>query len=89
MMHMTASQCILLQPQNLIISSHLSLNREGLWGTTDDFATSFLYFSLFFTLEKKILQPLLPGFELATFQSQVRHSYQQATPAPLLSDRAT
>ena len=28
---------------------HLSLNREGRWGTTDDFATSFRYFSLFFT----------------------------------------
>ena len=26
---------------------HLSLNREGCWGTTDDFATSFLHFSLF------------------------------------------
>ena len=26
---------------------HLSLNREGRWGTTDDFATSFLQFSLF------------------------------------------
>ena len=25
---------------------HLSLNREGRWGTTDDFATSFLHFSL-------------------------------------------
>ena len=25
-------------------SSHLSLNREGRWGTTDDFATSFLHF---------------------------------------------
>ena len=23
---------------------HLSLNREGRWGTTDDFTTSFLYF---------------------------------------------
>ena len=30
-------------------SSHLSLNREGRWGTTDDFATSFLHFSLFTT----------------------------------------
>ena len=29
--------------------SHLSLNREGRWGTTDDFATSFLHFSLFST----------------------------------------
>ena len=26
-----------------------SLNREGLWGTTDDFATSFLHFSQFST----------------------------------------
>ena len=32
-----------------LISSHLSLNREGCWGTTDDFATSFLHFSLFST----------------------------------------
>ena len=28
---------------------HLSLDREGPWGTTDDFATSFLHFSLFST----------------------------------------
>ena len=28
---------------------HLSLNREGCWGNTDDFATSFLHFSLFST----------------------------------------
>ena len=28
---------------------HLSLNREGRWGTTDDFATSFLHFPLFYT----------------------------------------
>ena len=33
------------------------------------------------TLEKKILQPLLPGFELATFPSRVRRSNQQAIPA--------
>ena len=30
------------------------------------------------TLEKKILPPLLPGFQLAAFQSRVRRSYQQA-----------
>ena len=30
-------------------SSHLSLNRDGRWGTTDDFATSVLHFSLFST----------------------------------------
>ena len=32
-----------------LISSLLSLNREGCWGTTDDFTTSFFYFSLFST----------------------------------------
>ena len=30
-------------------SPHLFLNREGLWGTTDDFTTIFLHFSLFST----------------------------------------
>ena len=29
---------------------HLSFNREGRWGTTDDFAASFLHFSLFSTV---------------------------------------
>ena len=33
-------------------------------------------------LEKKILSPLLPGFDLATFRSRVRHSNQQAIPTP-------
>ena len=33
----------------IIIIIYLSLNREGRWGTTDDFATSFLHFSLFST----------------------------------------
>ena len=32
-----------------LISSYLSLNCEGRWGTTDVFATSFLHFSLFST----------------------------------------
>ena len=36
-------------------------------------------------LEKKILPPLLPGFELTTFQSQVWSSYQQAIPAKVLN----
>ena len=31
------------------LPSHLSLNREGRLGTTDDFTTSFLHFSLFST----------------------------------------
>ena len=35
------------------------------------------------TPEKKILPPLLQGFELATFQSQVRRSNHWAIPAPL------
>ena len=34
---------------SLIISSHLSLNDDGCRGTIDDFATSFLHFSLFYT----------------------------------------
>ena len=33
------------------------------------------------TLEKKILPPLMPGFELATFRSRDRRSNQQAIPA--------
>ena len=32
--------------------------------------------------QKNVLPPLLPGFELATFRSRVRRSYQQAIPAP-------
>ena len=36
------------------------------------------------TLEKRILPPLLPGLELATFRSRVRRSNQQAIPAPSL-----
>ena len=35
------------------------------------------------TLEKKILPLLLPGFELATYESRVRRSNQQAVPAVL------
>ena len=35
------------------------------------------------TLEKKILPPLLSGFELATFRSRVRRSNQQAIPVPM------
>ena len=35
------------------------------------------------TLEKKILPPLLPGFELATFRSRLRRSNQQAIPVTL------
>ena len=29
---------------------HLSLNRKGRWGTTDDFTTSFLHLTLFFAV---------------------------------------
>ena len=32
---------------SLSIPHHLSLNHEGRWGTTDDFTTIFLHFSLF------------------------------------------
>ena len=37
-----------------------------------------------FTLEKKILLPLLPGFKPTTFQSPVQRSNHQAIPTPLL-----
>ena len=40
-----------------------------------------------FTLEKKILPPLLPEFELGTFRSRVRRSNQQAIPVPLLQSQ--
>ena len=36
-----------IQTRNHYHPRHLSLNREGRWGTTDDFATSFLHLSLF------------------------------------------
>ena len=39
-----------------------------------------------FTLEKKILPPLLPGFELATFRSRVRRSNQQAIPTGVVGE---
>ena len=35
-----------LQKEAKYDNHHLSLNREGRWGTTDDFTTSFLHFSL-------------------------------------------
>ena len=41
------------------------------------------------TLEKNILPLLLPGFELATFRSQVRRSNQQAIPAPSKTTQIT
>ena len=41
-----------------------------------------------FTQEKKILPPLLPGFELITFRSRVRCSNQQAIPVPVFYDKA-
>ena len=48
---MTLGMCREPCTHHVIISliSHLSLNSEGRWGTTDDFATNFLYFSLFST----------------------------------------
>ena len=38
------------------------------------------------TLEKKIIPPLLLGFELATFRSRVRRSYREAISTPLLAN---
>ena len=36
-----------MQPLLVLLLLLLSLNREGRWGTTDDFTASFLHFSLF------------------------------------------
>ena len=47
-MHLTVAVC----PMCIHVAHHhhhQSLNREGRWGTTDDFATSFLHFPLFST----------------------------------------
>ena len=39
----------LIKTHTCLVHHHLSLNREGRLGTTDDFATSFLHFFLFST----------------------------------------
>ncbi|WP_419616869.1 hypothetical protein, partial [Thiolapillus sp.] len=41
--------CAIQEPSIIIIIINLSLNGEGRWGTTGDFPTSFLHFSLFST----------------------------------------
>ena len=46
---MVSGECSPEAVLSLIILSHLSLNCEGHWGTTDDFTTCFLHFSLFST----------------------------------------
>ena len=43
--------------KHLSSCSHLSLNREGRWGTRDDFETSFLLLSLFFTALWNLANP--------------------------------
>ena len=45
----SASTGILLSACFVHTHHHLSPNREGRWGSTDDFTTSFLHFSLFST----------------------------------------
>ena len=40
-------RCIMRTLHQILPLSYLSLNREGRWGTTDDFATSFLHFPMF------------------------------------------
>ena len=43
------ASCIKLYRRDHHHHHHQSLNREGRWGTKDDFTTSFLHFSLFST----------------------------------------
>ena len=47
--HNTHQRSPALQSRLQTHHHHLSLIHEGRWGTTDDFTTSFLHFSLFFT----------------------------------------
>ena len=42
----TVKRAINTETDTLVSSSHLSLNLQGCWGTTVDFPTSFLHFSL-------------------------------------------
>ena len=49
-MSKTGQQEVLATAEEMLDQHHhLSLNREGRWGTTDDFTTSFLHFALFST----------------------------------------
>ena len=48
---------------------HQSLNREGRWGTTDDFATSFLHFSPFSTA---LWDLPTPGLEFVAYAKRMR-----------------
>ena len=43
----TQSAANVVSGQNLHLYPHLSLNHKDRWGTTEDFTTSFLHFSLF------------------------------------------
>ena len=58
---------------------HLTLNREGRWGTTDDFTNSFLNFSLFSTALWAELQAcpfpdvVFPPLPLSTLSSSPFH----------------
>ena len=45
----SATLCSRMHVEYVHYHHHLSLNREGRWGTVDDFTTSFLHFSLFST----------------------------------------
>ena len=45
---------------------HLSLNREGRWGTTDDFTTSFLHFSLSSTALWNLANSRLVHFRMSS-----------------------
>ena len=58
----------------------IAVTREGVGGGRDGHRMKSAQKKL--TLEKKILTPLLPGSELATFRTRVRHSNQQAIPVP-------
>ena len=66
---------------------HQSLNREGRWWTTDDFATSFLHFSLFSTAlwdlpnSRPVHSLMLSSHLFLCISNEENISYNRATPA--------
>ena len=70
---------------------HQSLKRKGRWGTTDDFATSFLHFSLFFTALWDFPFPDVLFHEFQGKHQQSHGADKQSDSSPQLNDtlRAT
>ena len=58
---------------------HSSFNQEGCWGTTDDFATSFLHIYVQVNLSSKTTPPLKPQAEKIIAEEQAGFSAGKST----------